>query len=529
MKETDTPRTIPEALGEATERGGDDPFVRYHDDVLTYESLDRRSTALAHGLIESGIDSTDSVGLYLYNSLPYVTLYVALSKIGATVVPVDTRFEGETLEYVLDAADVEAVFVDSRTREQYGTIRENSTIPAEYFVGSADRSGTLVPIEELRTDDYRKIDSDRDGSDRASITFVQRDPADPPRGVVLPQYSYVNTGREVSHLFDVSRDDRLYTTLPLYSIFTFQVGVMGSLLSTTEIVIDDPFDPSTFWENVTEYDASILLYLGRMLSVLNNQASDRASRSNPAEVVVGHGFSFGTDETLIEEFEERFDVTVYEGYGTTETGTIATYNRPGERKLGSSGTPVSYTEIDVVDDDDWPVDPGNPGEIVVRPTRSNTMMQEYLGDPEATVDVFENQWLHTGDIGYVDEDGYLHFVANENNSIYRGKIAGNVSSLEIESVIDSHPSVAESAVVGVETGDGNEAIKAVVVPEDGSSINPVELCRHCEKRLPRLKVPRYIDVHEELPRTATGKIRKPASLTGLADSWDRESGYEFSR
>lgn len=529
MKTADGPTTIHDALEAAVTRAGAAPFIRYHDGVVSYEALDRRATQLAHGLRKAGFGSRDTIGLYLYNSLTYVELYFALAKIGATVVPIDTRFEGETLEYVLDTAAVGAIFLGARTRDQYEAIRDDSRIPSEYYVGETTASGPYEPIEDLQTDDQGAIDVEIDGSDRASITFVQRDPSEPPRGVVLPTYSYVNTGREVSRIFEFSAQDRLYTTLPLYSIFTFQVGVMGALFSGAEIVIDDPFDPATYWENVRHHDASVLLYLGRMLSVLNNQAEPGNHPSNPATMVIGHGFSFGTDKTLIEEFEARFDVTVYEGYGTTETGTIATYNRPGDRKLGSSGTPVSYTEIAIVDDNDWVVDPGDPGEIVVRPTRPNTMIREYYDDPATTVDVLENQWVHTGDIGYLDEDGYLHFVANENNSIYRGTIAGNISSLEIESVIDSHPSVRESAVVGVETGQANETIKAVVVPTEDASINPVELCRHCEKRLPRLKVPRYIDVRDDLPRTPTGKIHKPESITDLSESWDRESGYELSR
>ncbi|MFB6149876.1 MAG: class I adenylate-forming enzyme family protein, partial [Halobacteriales archaeon] len=172
-----------------------------------------------------------------------------------------------------------------------------------------------------------------------------------------------------------------------------------------------------------------------------------------------------------------------------------------------------------------PVPPGEPGELVVS---GPTVTPGYV-DLDATDEAFSEYGFHTGDVGYLDEDGYLHFVANEKNSIYRGKIAGNISSLEIESVIESHPDVRASAVVGVETPDTNEAIKAVVVPEAGESITPVDVSRHCETQLPWLKVPRYVEVRSKLPRAPSGKIRKGDLGGDTSDCWDRRAGYELSR
>jgi acyl-CoA synthetase (AMP-forming)/AMP-acid ligase II len=267
-----------------------------------------------------------------------------------------------------------------------------------------------------------------------------------------------------------------------------------------------------------------------MLSVLYNQETGPDNGETPVEMAIGHGFGFGTDETLIENFEDRFGITVLEGYGVTQTASLATINSPMDRKIGSSGQPVSYADVVIVDDNDWPVEPGESGEIVVRPTRPNTMLQGYYNDPEGTVKLCRNQWIHSGDIGYIDEDGYLHFVANEDNSIYRGRIAGRISSLEIESVISGQPAVRASAVVGVENESGNEEIKAVVVPKDDVDLNPVDICRHCEQQLPYLKVPRYIEICDELPQNPTGKIRKQdLRESGRVDVWDRKSGYEFSR
>jgi acyl-CoA synthetase (AMP-forming)/AMP-acid ligase II len=526
-------RTVKDALEQKADERGEETFLQFDGEELSYAGLDRRANTIANALAERGVEKGDTVCLFLYNSMPYVTTYFALAKLGAVVAPIDTRFTGETLSLVLSETDASTILIDADTREEYESIREEvGNITSEYFVGDQPSERPYRPFETLLDgDDTAPPDVTVDETDTLSVTFVQRYATEQPKGVLLPHYSYINTGWEVAaNLFEFDASDQVFTTLPLYSIFTFQLGVVGALLGDARIALSGPFDPDRFWEQVDRYGATIILYLGRMLSVLYNQDTQQAHEDNPVDLAIGHGFGFGTDETLIENFEDRFDITVLEGYGVTQTATIATYNTPDDRRIGSSGRPVSYVNVQIVDDNDWPVPTGESGEIVVRPTRPNTMLQGYRDDPEGTVELTRNQWIHSGDIGYMDEDGYLHFVANRDNSIYRGRIAGRISSLEIESVINSQPDVRESAVVGVENEGGSEAIKAVVVPRDGSDLNPVDVCRHCEQQLPYLKVPRYIDIRAELPRDAAGKIRKDElRSTPRQETWDRESGYELSR
>jgi acyl-CoA synthetase (AMP-forming)/AMP-acid ligase II len=525
--------TVKEALERKTDEQGETTFLQYRDRELSYAELDRRANAIANGLRSRGVTPGDTVCLFLYNAPAYVTTYFALAKLGAVAAPIDTRFTGDTLSLVLSKTDAVTIFIDEDTREAYEAVRDDvSGLTTEYFVGEGT---TDRPYREfaslLDADDIAPPDGTVEETDTLSVTFVQRYATEQPKGVLLPHYSYINTGWEVcENLFDVSQSDRVFTTLPLYSIFTFQLGVMGSLLADARFVLSDPFDPDTYWDLVEHHDASIILYLGRMLSVLYNRETDPEHETNPVDLAIGHGFGFGTDETLIRNFEERFDITVLEGYGVTQTATIATYNTPEDRRIGSSGHPVSYADVRIVDDHDWPVPTGETGEIVVRPTRPNTMLDGYYDDPEGTVELCRNQWIHSGDIGYLDEDGYLHFVANRDNSIYRGRIAGRISSLEIESVIDSQPAVRESAVVGIENERGSEEIKAIVVPVDGVDLNPADVCRHCEQQLPYLKVPRYIEVRADLPRNPSGKIRKEElRSTAQPSIWDRKSGYDLSR
>jgi acyl-CoA synthetase (AMP-forming)/AMP-acid ligase II len=265
-----------------------------------------------------------------------------------------------------------------------------------------------------------------------------------------------------------------------------------------------------------------------MLSVLDNQRTTDRDEDNPAAYAIGHGFE--NDEAMIADFEQRFGVTVLEAYGITPTATLATSNQPDDRRLGSVGKPVRNAEIKIVDGDDWEVPAGESGEILVRPMETNTMLQGFFEAPELTADRCRNQWIHTNDVGYVDEDGYLYFVASKTNTIHLGRIAGRISSLEIESVIESHPDVRESVVIGIRNDDGREDIKAVVVPTEGAGLGPVEISEYCERRLTYYKLPRYVEIREEIPRSAAGKVRK-AELRDVssADIWSRDGGYELLR
>jgi acyl-CoA synthetase (AMP-forming)/AMP-acid ligase II len=526
-------RTVTDALEGTAEENGEDTFLRYHDRRLSYAGVNRRANAVAGQLLDRGVEPGDHVCLYLYNSPEHLVAFFALAKLGAVVVPVDTRFTGETLTHVLTESDADVLLLDAHTRADYEAVRADvSTVTTEYFVGEGDPAQAYRDFGTLLDGDGSTAPAvSIDESDPITLTFLQRHAADEPHGVLMPHFAYVNTGWEAAtNLFEYTADDRLFTTLPLYSIFTVQIGVMGSLLAGAEFALDDKFDPEVFWERLDAHDATVFLYLSRMLSVLYNQDVDPEGGETSAELAVGASTGFTPDVDLFERFEERFDVTILEGYGSTEVSSLAVYNRLDDRRLESVGKPPSYVEVRIVDENDRPVPTGERGEIVVRSTRPNATMIGYYDDPERTVDVCRNQWIHTGGIGYRDEDGYVYFVTTEENSIYRGRVAGRISSLEIESVINARDGVRESAVVGVQAHDGSEEILAIVVPERGVDINPVDVCKHCEQRLPYLKVPRYVQVQSDVPRTPSGKVDKGTLADGVpADAWDRESGFELSR
>ncbi len=528
----DEVRTLGGLLEHQTAEYGDETFFRTRGEAYSYRDLDGRANAIANELYANGVTAGDVVCLYMYNRPEYLYTLFALAKIGAVAAPIDTRFTDETLAHVLTETDADIVILDGDTEAAYETVRnEVATISTELFVGG-DPDGTYRDFDLLlEGEESSAPDVDVRGTDPCSVIYVQRYQRPHPQGVVLPHYSYINTGTvSGGELLGLTQDDCLFTTLPFYSSYPIQMGVAGALSIGAEFAFEKQFESDRFWELIRQYDATVFLYLGRMLSVLYNQAERPDDDDNPAAYAVGHGFGFGSDETMIANFERRFDVTVLEAYGITPTATLATTNRPDDRRLGSVGKPLPHADIKIVDEDDWEVPAGETGEILVRSTELNAMFDRFYEDDDLTVEVCRDRWIHTNDVGYLDEDGYLYFVASKRNTIHLGRVAGRISSLEIESVLESHPEVRESVVFGVATGTGEEAIKAVVVPVAGTSPSPIELSEHCEKQLTYHKLPRFIEVRSELPRSASGKVRKDRvrDVSG-ASVWDRESGYDLNR
>lgn len=516
---------MPDLVEHKTRELGDVPLLRFEDRTYSYRDIDREANEMANALLDHGVSEGDVVSVFLKNSPHYVTLWFAIAKIGALMVPINVDHREETLAHILEDSDPRAIVIDEGTRENYETVR-----------GRFGDDLLELTIGEIDAPRYQRFDDlFREYSD--APPGVDLEPGDPmgiiytsgssgrPKGVVLPHYSYVNTGWEFAqNILDIDADDRLFTTLPLFHCNAQQTTVMGAMVSGTDFVLESSFTPEEFWERVREYDVTVFNYIGSMIPLLYKQDERPDDPENPA----AYGVGAAAPVEILEEFEDRFDVTLIEGYGLTETATVATVNRPDIRRVGSIGKSLSYTKVDIVDEDDNPVPPGETGEIVVRPTRSNTMMKRYYGRPDKTVEAWQNLWFHTGDLGYRDEDGYFYFVDRKQYAI--SKQNETISSFEIERVITEHSRIQEVSVFGVPNERGDEDIKAVIVPKRDADITPVDIIQHCENHLPYFKLPRYVELVEELPKTPTERVKKyKLKQQGNGDAWDRENGYELIR
>ena len=319
--------------------------------------------------------------------------------------------------------------------------------------------------------------------------------------------------------------DCLFTVFPLFHVNARYTTILVALLVDCDVVMHDRFSASKFWDICRREQITAFNFMGSMLTILMKQAE----RPNDADNPVLKAYGAPTPVEIYEDFQNRFQVKISEVYGSTELGTVAANPAKSFRK-GACGKIVPIYEAEIHDEQGFSCPIGVSGEIVVRPKKPGIMFTDYYGNPEATVESWQNLWFKTGDTGRIDDDGYLYFIDRKKDVVRRR--GENISSYEVERVIHDHPKVFEAAVVGVPSELSEEEVLAVVIVKDGEELNPEELLDFCRPRMAHFAVPRYIRYVEELPRTPSQRIEKYKlrEIGITSETWDRELiGYKVKR
>jgi crotonobetaine/carnitine-CoA ligase len=339
-----------------------------------------------------------------------------------------------------------------------------------------------------------------------------------PKGVILPHFSYISTALHFSKITGITKKDRLFSTLPLFHCGGQHVLVMPALLNDIDFAMEKRFSASQWWNWVRKYGATILVCAGTIVPILYKQEKRKEDSDNPARLV----WNAGTAKEIWKDFEKRFGLKIIEVYGLTETGCAFT----SSTNVGAVGRlHDDRTIVEIVNDDDEILPPYQKGEIVVRPTIPYSMMLGYHNKPELVVNDWRNLWFHTGDIGYKDEEGFLYFVERKAHFIRRR--GENISSFEVEQIINECPKVLESAVIGVPSELGEEEVKAYIVLQSGQEADPREIIDWCSQRMAYFKIPRYVEFVPQLPKTSTNRVERfKLKGEGIGKAWDREvAGY----
>jgi crotonobetaine/carnitine-CoA ligase len=335
------------------------------------------------------------------------------------------------------------------------------------------------------------------------------------KGVVLPHGANLKLARANVALMEYTADDILYTAFPLFHVNAKFTSVTSAMLAGARLVLDERFSASTFWPRMKEEGVTSFNYMGGLLAMLDKQP--------PKDTDRGHGvvraYGGACPPPLWEPFEARFGVRLHEHYGMTETG-ITIQNTRQVRRVGSIGLAAPHYEVRLADENDREVPVGEVGEIQVRPNEPEVMLHEYWRRPDATSEGFRNFWFHTGDRATRDADGFFYYHDRLTDSIRRR--GENVSSFELEAVVAAHDSVLECAAYGVPSELGEDEVMVAVVPE-GDDLDIEALIAHCEARVARFAVPRYVRIVPELPKNSSQRIQKfRLREDGVTeDTWDR--------
>ena len=344
------------------------------------------------------------------------------------------------------------------------------------------------------------------------------------KGVICPHAQFYWWGHYTARDLGVAAGDVLYTCLPLFHTNALN-SFFQALIHDAELVVERRFSVSGFFDALLETRATVTYVLGAMVPILLGRpvaANERAHRVRVALApgVPGH---------FQQEFTTRSGIALIDGYGSTETNCVISVGIEAQRP-GYMGKIAAGFEARVVDERDQPVPDGTAGELILRADAPFAFASGYLGMAEKTVEAWRNLWFHTGDRVVRDADGYYRFVDRLKDTIRRR--GENISSFEVEQVLLSHPAVETAAVFAVKSVLAEDEVMAAIVLRDGETLEPLELIRYCEPRLPYFAVPRYLDFARDLPKTENGKIQKfKLRETGItATTWDLDaSGYRLKR
>jgi len=429
----------------------------------------------------------DTVGVLLLNSQKYVATMLAIWKAGKTAVP---------LNYLLPPAELAFIIKDSGM---------SGLISSQFF---SQALGAIKPLFGdkgviLMADDAKFSEM------QPEVTHVAyRDPAlylytsgttGRPKGVILTHENLAANVESCQRADEFDDRDGFLCLLPFFHTYAITGTFLLPLLSGSRMVLVDRFQPLKVLGLIQEHKISVFLAIPSMYRVLATADGDFDVSSVRFPISGGEPLPMA----IAEAFEKRFNVPIYEGYGQTEAAPVVTLNTPGNRKPGTIGRSLPGVQVAIWDDQNRVLPNGEVGEIMVR---GKNVMQGYHHLSEETSRTITDGWLHTGDLGKLDEQGYVTITGRKKDLIISA--GENIYPREIEDALCQHPGVKEVAVIGVTDDVRGEVPKAFVIAREGVEVEEKELRSFCKEHLANYKIPKYFEIVADLPRTPTGKVLK---------------------
>ncbi|MEU0791847.1 long-chain fatty acid--CoA ligase [Amycolatopsis sp. NPDC005961] len=466
------------------------PAVRLHDTVLTYADLDRRSAAVAAMLDARGVRPGDRIAVMLPNVPEFAVVYYAILRAGAVVVPMNPLLKEREVTYYLGDSQARMIFA--------GEGCAGAALAGIDRTVVEDGFGTALPVPAERGV------RDRKPSDTAVILYTSGTTGRPKGAELTHANLATNAEAAAGDLFRLGPDDVVFGGLPLFHSFGQTCGLNAAVGAGACLTLVPRFTPDSVLDVLARHRVTVFEGVPAMYVALLAAADAGAGtpRFDALRLCVSGGAALPVE--VLHAFEKKFECTILEGYGLSETSPVAAFNHPDRpRKPGSIGTPIRGVRIRVVDDTGADVPDGEVGEIAIR---GHNVMKRYWRHPDATAEAIPDGWFRTGDLARRDDEGYLFIVDRKKELIIRGGY--NVYPREIEEVLYEHPAVLEAAVVGVADPALGEEVGAAVVLRPGATATAETLQAYVKSQVAPYKYPRRIWLLAALPKGPTGKILK---------------------
>lgn len=471
--------------------------ICYQDQVISYGELDIQINQYAHYLISLGIQPGDRVALSCYNSPEFIYCYFAVTKIGAVIIPLNLMLTQEEIQYILLNAETKALIVHEK-------IAQKLNIQMNQWKSDLGLKELIVLDDETR----KKVSLSPQAAlpeishDTISTLLYTSGTTGRPKGAVITHQNLLANAYSCEVALEGKGDDIFLCVLPMFHSFGFTVCVLLPLFVGSTIVIHDAFHPKEVLDSLITKGITVFAAVPAMYVVLSQAIKASKVELPSLRVAVSGGAPLPVE--ILKLFNEQYGIPLLEGYGLTEASPVVSFNPlSGVKKPGSVGIPLVGIDVKIIDETGKALPLKEIGEILIH---GPNVMSGYYKDPAGTAATIEDGWLHTGDLGFLDDDGYLFIVDRKKELIITRGL--NVYPREVEEALYAHPLVFEAAVVGVSDPTRGEIVKAYVVLKENHTLEKKELLDFLNKKIASYKLPRIIEFVETLPKNAAGKIVK---------------------
>lgn len=480
----------------------DRPFIISDGHTTTYGEFDELAGRVANVLLAHGIGHGDVVGIYL-PSCPFLSAcYFACQKIGAIAAPISSMNRAQEVRPLIERTQMRVMIVDTQTMDEAVRASQASAHDVKILLSGGTAAGTVALDPAIAAADVLCPPLPMRPEDPAALFFTSGTTG-APKGAMQTQRSITATLRDMAvHAGFVWDREVFLCALPVFNNFGATVMVDGAVYSGASVVMLERWDTLKVLDAITEHKVTFMAGAPTMFLYMLREFDPQRHDLSSMRLAIAGGAPVAPE--IMAQFEEATGVPILELYGATEVSGGATAQPLiGVRKRGSAGVPLGSSRIAIVDDNGAPVPTGDTGEVRVS---GDIVGAGYWGDKETTAASFTDAGWLSGDIGYLDDDGYLFIVDRKKDVIIAGGY--NIYPIEVEDLLFSHPNVGVCAVIGVPDSDKGEIPAAVLIPRAGHTLDPAALHAFCRENLAAYKVPRRLFTVDEMPHGPTGKILK---------------------
>ena len=488
-------------LDAAVKRYTDLPYLQFYDQTVTYGEFGRQVNILANALKRQGFEKGDFIHVLVQNSPQTLVAYFAIQKIGAVAGPVNGWWKAPEVKYLLNDSKGRGLIIEDQYLPILDEIRDNCPHLEKIIEVSANPRPGHIDFDGLLAEGDATPVTCASGDGDAAYIFYTSGTTGNPKGVLLSHRNVLADVDGVTRALDLAENMTALIFLPLFHVnamlsCTFALGI------GLQIVLRRQFSASEFWEVVDTYKVNFWSAVPAVYQILLSDPTRQKYDLSSLQFGIC-GAAPLTEETM-NRFQDTFGIPIMEGYGLTEATCVSTINpRAGVRKIGSIGLPLPGQEVKILAEDGSECPRGEAGEICIG---GDVVMKGYFNRPEETAATIVDGYLHTGDVGVMDADGYIFIVDRIKDMIIRG--GENIYPKEIDNLLATHPKIQEAATVGVPDDTMGEEVKVFVIPLD-DDLTETDVIDFCKQNLAKFKVPKYIEILEDdFPRSPIGKVLK---------------------